>query len=167
MTISIKVVGIEKVQQYLINLPRPLKIAGMRAASEYFIGDESHGLKHEPAEKFVSRKSAYGKVSDAPAGYFSWKQFRYVAWLTEGFTRRYQRTHAMSNDWDYTDASSDWSRVKIFNQVPGVDWVMGEGQARQPARVGWIKASIIMARNTAGAVRAAHAAINAYLARKG
>lgn len=161
MDIKIKVIGLEKLKAYLKGLPRPLKIVGMRAASEFLVKK----IKVEPEEKFVSRKSAYGNVSSdgAPSGYFSMKQFRYVAWLTDGFTKKYDRTHELINDWDYQETDSDWSRVKIFNQSPGAEYVMGEKQARQPRKVGWKKASAIMLANASGAIRAAREAINQFI----
>ena len=162
--IKISTRGIPELVQLLKDLPRGTKIVAMRAAAEYLVGDESHGLKHEPAQKFVSRAKAYGNVSDAPPGYFSWKQFRYVAWITDGFTKiPYNRTHEMSRAWTATTQTSDWTRVKIENDAPGAQWVYGEQQARQPALVGWKKFTDIIASNIAGAVRAAQQAVDRWI----
>ena len=78
MNVRYKVVGADKVVDFIKDVPKGAKAAAMREISTYIVGDKNHGLKHDPAYKYVSRKRAYGKVSDAPAGYFSWKQFRYV-----------------------------------------------------------------------------------------
>ena len=48
MPISVRVSGIQQVAETIKNLPRGYKVAGMRAASEYFVGNETHGLKHYP-----------------------------------------------------------------------------------------------------------------------
>jgi hypothetical protein len=51
MNIKFKVTGIEEVKAYIASLPRGVKIAAMTAASEFFIGDESHGLMWYPRER--------------------------------------------------------------------------------------------------------------------
>jgi len=152
--------GDKKLTQFLVNLPKRFRSTAMSAAAKYFIGDARHGLKHEPAWKFVSRAQAYGKVSEAPAGYFSWKQFRYVAWKTKGFTAiPYKRTHKMANAWTIQE-SGNWINVKLTNDSPGAGWVMGAQQARQPALVGWRKYAEIIKTNMSGAIRQAQLAVN-------
>ena len=68
MKVKFSARNIDKVTKMIASIPRPAKIKAMEAFIEYIIGDEQAGLKHEPGEKFVSRKRAYGKPSDAPAG---------------------------------------------------------------------------------------------------
>ena len=48
---KIKVTGVKELSAFIKTLPRGVKVVGMRAASEYFIGDESHGLKWYPRER--------------------------------------------------------------------------------------------------------------------
>lgn len=163
MQIKFSARNIEKVKAFISSVGRPLKIAAMKAFTEYIIGDENAGLKHEPPEKFVTRKSAYGKVSDAPEGYFSWKQFRYVAAITEGFTKFYTRTHEMASAWKMEVKNSNWTQVKIVNETPGVGWVFGDQQARQPALVGWRKYADTLKARTAGGIRHAQAAVSKLL----
>lgn len=153
--------------KYLHELPRGVKMAAMKAFAFYLIGNEQHGLKHEPTWKFVSRAQAYGKVSDAPPGYFSWKQFRYVAKITDGFTKiPYNRAHNMSGSWTFNARDNNWTMVSVTNDVPGVDYVMGDKQSRHEALVGWRKWRVVIASNFAGAMREARRAI-APLLRKG
>jgi len=155
--------GQAKLSQFLINLPKRFRNTAMSVAAKYFIGDAKRGLKHEPAWRFVSRAQAYGKVSDAPPGYFSWAQFRYVAWKTKGFTDiPYKRTHALSNAWTIQE-SNNWMHVKIENKAPGAEWVMGEKQARQPALVGWRKVAEVIKANMRGAIYQAQLAVNRML----
>jgi hypothetical protein len=163
MQIKFSARNIDKVKAFIASVDRPLKIEAMKAFIEYIIGDENEGLKHEPAEKFVSRKRAYGKVSDAPDGYFSWKQFRYVAAITEGFTKAYSRTHEMASDWTMQVKDSNWTRVTAENAAEGAVWVFGDKQARQPALVGWRKYADTLKARTAGGIRSATAAVNRLL----
>lgn len=138
------------------------------ALVEYIIGDERHGLKHDDPYKFVSRKRAYGKVSDAPAGYFSWEQFRYVAWITEGFTKfgRKNNPTNSSQSWGYTLTKGGYGAT-LTNDAPSTKWIRGEKtQARQPALAGWRKVSKVVADNIKGAMRHVGAEVNKYIRSK-
>jgi hypothetical protein len=142
----------------------------MRAIAIWYGGREGEGLRKEPPTTFRSRKNAYGKVASdgAPAGYFSMKQFRYVAMITEGFTKRYTRTHELSNAWRYKETNSDWSSVTFTNDAPGAQWAYTDGgQARQLNNVGWRGAYEIVMASLTGALRFAQQEVNALLARKG
>lgn len=160
--------GFQEFQDYIKRIyPRGTRITAMRAIAEYLIGNERHGLKHEPAQKVVSRAEAYGKVSDAPPGYFSWAQFRYVAKMTNGFKENipYDRTHELANAWEQRE-TDDWRRVALLNETPGSEWVVGDKQARQPALVGWRKWRDVVASNYKGAIRAAQQSVNRLLKEK-
>jgi hypothetical protein len=163
MNIKFKVTGIEELKTFLDKLETGVKIAAMRAVSYYLVGRENEALRKEPANKFVRRADAYGKVSDAPAGYFSMKQFRYVAWLTDGFTKKYDRTHAISQAWEYHETNSQWDRVNIQNNAPGAEYVVGDGQSRHEALVGWRKWRQAINDNMAGAVRYAQEMVDKYI----
>lgn len=154
--------NIDKVAAFLRSVPPGVKNVVQEAVAKYFVGNERHGLKHEPSWKFVSRAKAYGKVSDAPAGYFSMKQFRFVAAITDGFTKiPYTRTHELQNSWQAKRAGSEW----IIVGSPG--WVMGHNQAAQPRLVGWRSYVVVIRENMNGALRAGVAAINQWLRQKG
>ena len=49
--INVTVSGVKEMVAYIKTIPRGAKVVGMRAAGEYFIGDESHGLKWYPRER--------------------------------------------------------------------------------------------------------------------
>ena len=125
--------------------------------AEYFVGDESHGLKHEVAYRYVSRTEAYGQpfVSD--------RQRRYVmarihdGTITPGVENR---THQMAAAWDWEQSNGV---TYVRNETNGVEFVepyLPEQQARQPAMVGWRSAFEIITTNMAGALRHAVSAIN-------
>ena len=50
MPINVRLSNFQPVVDYLKTLPRGVKVVGMRAASEYAVGNESHGLKWYPAK---------------------------------------------------------------------------------------------------------------------
>lgn len=152
--------GVKEFTDLLSRLGRGFKIVAMRAIAEYIIGNERRGLKHEPKQKYVSRAKAYGNVSNdgAPAGYFSWNQFRYVATITNGFTKPYTRTHDISGGWIYTETNSDWSTVSVENNVEGAEFVYGG--SRQTSLVGWRKVMDIISTNIKGAIQAGQKAVN-------
>jgi hypothetical protein len=149
--------NIDKIHAFLKSVPAGAKQESGRAVAEYLVGDDNHGLKQEPTWKFVSRAQAYGKVSDAPPGYFSWKQFRFVAAITEGFTKAYKRTHDLANSWTAKQVGSAWT----ITGEPG--WVMGHNQANQPRLVGWRSYVSVIASNMRGAIRAGQQAVDRWL----
>jgi hypothetical protein len=153
---------IEKVQQLLTEIggPRGMKSVVIPAMVDYIIGDDNHGLKHAPAYKMVSRTAAYGQP------FFSDKQRRFVmAGIRDGSIRPGQdnRTGRLQGGWV---ATGEPYRQKITNRVPYAPHVMGDGQARQPAMVGWRRISDVVQSNMSGALRAGIAALNAWLRTK-
>jgi hypothetical protein len=64
--------NVEELQAWLKTVPLGTLRAGLRAFTEYVIGNETHGLKHPDPYKYVSRESAYGYT------FKSDKQRRYV-----------------------------------------------------------------------------------------
>lgn len=152
--------GIKEVKEFFASLPRGVKIVAMRAFSEYIIGDERHGLKHEPEYKHVSPFQSY---SDDPK-----KAARQRGWI---FTHldligKDNRTHKIRDSWTMTEKDSNWTSVKIENTAPGVGWVMGEEQSRHSAAVGWRKYTDIVVSNIDGALRSAISAVDAWLKSK-
>lgn len=161
--IQFKLAGVKEFQDFLKQIEDGWKIRAMRAIAYYLAGRENEALRKEPPVKFVRRADAYGKVSDAPAGYFSWRQFRYVAAVTEGFTKQYNRTHTISQAWEYHESNSQWDRVNIQNNAPGAEYVVGDRQSRHEALVGWRKWRQAINDNMAGAIRYAQEQINALI----
>ena len=163
--INIKSRGIKELRELMKRLPRGIKITAMRTAVEFIVGDERHGLKHEPASKFVSRSDAYGKVSDAPSGYFSWAQFYYVAAVTDGFTKSFTRSGDIAGSWTYTESDSNWTSVTVTNTAEGAEFVVGDKQANQPRMVGWRYYMDVVKTNLTGAIKAAQRAVDAWVNR--
>lgn len=161
--IQFKLAGVKEFQDFLKQIEDGWKIRAMRAIAYYLAGRENEALRKEPPVKFVSRAAAYGKVSDAPPGYFSWKQFRYVAMITEGFTKQYVRTHTISRAWEYHESNSQWDRVNIQNNAPGAEYVVGDRQSRHEELVGWRKWRQVVNDNMAGAIRYAQEQIDALI----
>lgn len=161
--IKFKLQGREVLNRFLDSVPRTVQKVALEAFVKYVVGDTRHGLKHPDAYRFVSRASAYGKVSDAPAGYFSWAQFRYVAAMTKGFTTNIgnNRTGESENAYSYSQKGNGYL---IENPKAGAYFTRDdEGQAAQPAMVGWRKVSKVISDNFDGAVKSANAAIKAFL----
>ncbi len=152
----------ETVQQYLKTVPYGgLKVA-LKAFVEYVIGNASHGLKHPEPYKYVSREAAYGETFSSP------KQRAYVmakirsGEITPG---RSNRTGNSEEAWQYV-MITDYNYT-IVNPEPGAYWTRDDqGQANQPAMVGWRKTMAVVMDNMAGGMRAANAAVKKYFASK-
>jgi hypothetical protein len=161
MEVKIKISGIDKISKFLKTLPKEVRRLALYEIQKYIIGGTDGGLRKSPPYKFVKRARAYGKVSDAPAGYFSWKQFRYVAWLTEGFTKFYKRTGGSSAAWTWEQTSRG---MTIHNKTQAAYYTRDDkGQARQPALVGWRKAGEVVRERMEKAMKLANSAVNKYL----
>lgn len=90
-----------------------------------------------PPYSHVTRAQAYGKVSDAPAGYFSWAQFRYVmAAVNNGDIQiPYRRTGSL--ELSYTWKRTGYELI-ITNEAGHAMYVIGDGtQSRHEKAVGW------------------------------
>ena len=137
------------------------KVAGWVA--EYLIGDDTHGLKHYPPYKIVSRLAAYGQTfqSDKQRRWFFWAKANGVInpWSN-------QRTGAMASAWtSRPGAANSWV---ISNPTEAAKWTMGNStQANQPNMVGWRKVSENVSDNIVGAIRHAGAMLAQYLKTKG
>ena len=150
---EVEITGMAEFQAYLARLAPALRERVEGAIAEYLIGNDSHGLRHEADYKYVSRAAAYGQT------FVSDRQRRYVmARIREGSITPgvENRTHQMVAGWDYEQASG---QTYLRNEVPGVEYVQGDNQARQPAMVGWRRVSDVISTNIAGALRHASAAI--------
>ena len=166
MNVRFDITGVQEVKVYIDKVASSVSHIAINAVARLFKIE----LQKDQEYKYASRKGAYGKVSSdgAPDGYFSWKQFRYVAWLTHGFTDRgSKRTGKSSNAWSYKDISAGATTGYIMNPSTGAYYTRSDyGQARQPANVGWKKVSVIIAENIAEAGRAAIKAISDFLRKK-
>lgn len=157
MDVNFKVSGLRQMITGLEQIKLRYQNEATQAAAVYLIGNDSRGLKHEPAYKYVSRKSAYGQT------FVSAKQRRYVmAMIRSGKITpgTENRTHAIRDGWQLRYSGLG---VRIVNSAKGVGWVMGKSQARQPAKVGWRSYEKIAADNTAGMSRASSQAVQALI----
>ena len=148
--IKTSVRGIEELKALFKRVPVEIRRIAVEVATEYIIGDSSHGLKHMVKYRYVSRKDAYGHsfVSD--------KQRRYVmARIKDGSITpgRENRTWAMAAGWRYTKQGGGYGAT-IYNRAKGAEFVYGdETQARQIGMVGHHKISAVIKSNIAGAMR--------------
>ena len=171
MQVRFTVRNVKAIQEYLRTVTRGAMRVALFGISEYIIGNDQRGLRHDDPYRYVSRAKAYGNVSKdgAPAGYFSWKQFRYVmAGISKGEivpgTRKNSPTNS-SQAWEYSLSNNGYT-AKITNDAGNTYWIRDdEGQARQPAAVGWRKVSKVVEDNMAGAFRHASALVKEWISR--
>jgi hypothetical protein len=162
MKINYKIRGVEKVKAYLKTVPRGTMRVAMDAIAQWLIGDSQKGLMHPEPYKFVSRKSAYG------FSFFTAKQRNWFFWaLNSGQIDpgKNNRTGESESAWTFqpTETTKGYN-YRLQNDTPGAWFTRSDtGQARQPAKVGWLKVSEVVAKNMAGAIRAAKSAVKAYL----
>lgn len=157
MKVNFRVRNIEAVQSFLRSVPKGALKVALEAFTEYVIGNDAHGLKHNDPYKYVSRKSAYG------VSFFTEKQRRWF-WANGGPDMIGKpRTGATSEAWKAVPSSNEY-QYKIVNNTAGGYYTRDDkGQARQPAKVGWRKVSQVLADNYLGGIRAAVAAVKRYL----
>ena len=164
MQVKFRIRGVEAVQAFLRAVPREAVKVALEAFTEYVIGNDAHGLKHNEPYKYVTRKSAYG------FSFFTDKQRRWFFWaLKEGIIDpgSGKRTGETSAAWK-AEPRNDGYRYTITNNTAGGYYTRDDkGQARQPAKVGWRKVSDVVAANYLGGIRAAIAAVKIHLQSKG
>jgi len=163
--IKLTLKGIEPIRKFIQELPRGIKSRAMKGIAEYILGNESRGLKHYPAYRYVSRKSAYGVTffSEAQRGFV-------MAAIRRGdiVPGVENRSGAIQDGWAYKESDADWRTVKFTNSAPGVQYVMGDTtQAAQPAKVGWRRVLEVITANFYGAIRHAQSIVNAWIKSKG
>ncbi len=151
--------SIDPFRVFLRSLPSGTKASAHKAYVEYVIGDERHGLKHEPDYNEVSRTRAYGQPFQTE------KQWRWFFWaLNTGLIHPGQnnRTHAQQQGWTFTGTPG--TRLIIRNDAPGIQWTMGdEKQANQPRLVGWRKTSNVIKSNHSGGIQSAQRAADMWI----
>jgi hypothetical protein len=160
MNVRFKVRGVEAVQAFLKSVPYGATKVALQAFSEYIVGNDAHGLKHNEPYRYITRKSAYG------FSFFTDKQKRWFFWaLKEGIIDPGSgvRTGTTSAAWK-AEPRNDGFRYTITNNTAGGYYTRDDkGQARQLQRVGWRRVSDVLANNYLGAIRAAISAVSKYL----
>jgi len=163
MQVNFRIRNVKAVQDFIKSVPRGAVRVALKAFSEYILGNDQHGLRHNEPYKYVTRKSAYG------VSFFTEKQRRWFFWaLNTGQIDpgSGKRTGETSRAWK-AEPRNDGYRYTMTNNTPGGYYTRDDyGQARQPAKVGWRKVSAVLTANYAGAIRAAVAAVKAYLQSK-
>lgn len=145
--------------RFLASLPRGTVKIALPAFVKYIVGNAFHGLKHEDPYRYVSRKAAYGKTfeSDAQRGYVMAKIRS--GEITPGIP---QRTGLSAAAWAYTP-HGDY-QYTIVNPTAGAYFSHDDsGQARQSELAGKRKVSQIISDNFNGGIRAAQAAVKAWV----
>lgn len=155
VSVRVSIKGIPEWKAFLASIPHGVKAIAMMAFAKYVLGDSRHGLRHPAAYRYVSRKSAYGRTWFSPA------QRRWF--FANGAKVGNYRTGRLMAGWTIQGSST---RVYLVNRVPYAGFVIGDGQARQPAKVGWRTAMEVVMSNWKGGIAAAQAAVNAWLSRK-
>jgi hypothetical protein len=145
--------GLKEVRELIASLPRGVKHAFIEAFSEYIVGNEHRGLKHEPPQRVHDENNPYQWTTE--------KQRR-AFFATDGFGQGIPtvRTHEGVNSWTVKTQDSDWTRVRIEG---GNKFVQGDNQQRGHAAVGWRKYADIVQTNLSGAMNSGLAAVNKVL----
>jgi hypothetical protein len=150
----------EEIQKFLKSLPRGSLRVGLRAFSEYVLGNSQRGLKHNEPYKYVTRKRAYGVT------FFSAKQRAYVmAKIRSGEIKpgTNQRTGKTAAAWELRETNNGYG-MSIVNPRAGAYYTRDDyGQARQPKLVGWRKVTKVITDNMRGAMRSTLAAVNKWI----
>lgn len=124
--LGVDISGLKPLQDKLAKLPKAVHETATRAAADETV----KFMRSYPAEKYVSRKSAYGTT------FFTPKQRRYFFWaLKEGIIQSpYSRTNRLRDNWTIIGQGLN---EMVVNQTPYADLVMGEGQNRMHQKIGW------------------------------
>jgi hypothetical protein len=162
--------GIPELVLWLESLKKDVRDFAASKVAEYLIGDERHGLRHEPYYKYVNRYAGFPGLSYTTStgkivpGYASKKQHGYVmAAIAEGKIKPGQdnRTHVMSNSWKY---SRQGNAYRITTDTPYAKYVVGDQQTIMHKKIGWRNMIQNAQDNMMGAYRHANAEIKKWLA---
>lgn len=158
--IKTSVRGIEELKTLFKRVPVEIRKIAVEVATEYIIGDSTHGLKHMVRYRYVSRKKAYGQT------FVSDKQRRYVmakiksGEITPG---RENRTWQMAAGWKYVKQGGGYGAT-IYNKAKGVKWVYGDDtQARQLKLVGHRTMGEVIKTNIKGAIQAVNRMVEKWI----
>lgn len=163
MQVKFRIRNVKAVQDFLKYVPRGAVRVALQAFTEYVLGNDQHGLRHNEPYKFVTRRSAYG------VSFFTPKQRRWFFWALN--TGRIdpgsgKRTGETSRAWKAEPRNNGYRYTLTNNTAGGYYTRDNYGQARQPAKVGWRKVRDVLDANLLGGMRAAIFAVNKYLQSK-
>jgi len=133
-----------------------MKVA-IAAMAEYMLGDDRHGLRHNPK-----------RVNHGPGNPYRWQseKQRRAFFATKGFGRGIpsKRTGSLSRGWQQ---SVDPYRKTLFNRVPYAKYVQGDRQQRGHAVDKWRKVGKVIADNMKGGMLRARQAVAKWIKNKG
>lgn len=158
--IKIKLSSMDEISSFIKSLPRGMKIVGMRAASEYIVGDDDHGLKHYPRYKYVSPFRSYSSDPKKAARQRGWI-FTHLNLIGKD-----NRTFQTRDAWQINESNGQWDRVSISNNSGGIAWTMSDKRTLQNQAAGWRLATDVVQSNMTGAIRHAQAEVNRAIAAK-
>jgi hypothetical protein len=169
MQVKVTVTGIEELQARLkLTFSEIMKIV-TRASAEWFVGNASHGLKHEPYYKYVNRYAGFPNLSYTTSagkvvpGFASARQHRFImAQIAKGkiIPGQDNRTHALTEGWKYIPQGIGYV---VKNDTSYAKYVQGLQPTRMHSLIGWRSFMDVVQTNFKGAARHAQAAINEWL----
>lgn len=153
--VKIEVRGIKELQALFKSVPRGTTRAAIKAATDYLVGDDRHGLKHYP------NRVMHGKIN--PYQWQSERQ-RKAYFATDGFGGGIpsKRTNKLKDGWQMRMTSNGY-KMHITNKTPYVHFVMGKWLQRGHIADKWRTADAVIQSNLAGAFREVHRAVARWL----
>ena len=154
MTYKIDVRGVKEVTDFLKSVPLGTIRAALLAASEYLVGNDRRGLKHQPP-----------RVQHGPGNPYQWQseKQRRAYFATNGFGGGipYKRT-GKSKGWTIK-LQKDGYQSQITSGAPYEQYLRGDNQQRGHAADGWRKIEAIITTSLRGMTQAANQAIARWL----
>lgn len=166
--------GIPELQAWLENIKFSHRRIALEGVAEYLVGDEKHGLKHDPYYKYVNRYAGFPELGYTTStgkwvpGWASLKQHQYVmAKIRSGEIKpgaRVNEPTKLSEAWTYKAGGAN--TYVITNPQAYAGYVVGDQQTRMHSLIGWRKWRDTISANVAGAIRHAQSKINEWLRSK-
>lgn len=161
MELKINARNLEKVQAFLKSIPRGTIREGLRAFTEYILGNEQHGLRHYEPYKHVKPFRSYSLDPEKAA-----RQRRWI-FAHLDIIGKNNRTGTTSAAWQMKETRGGYGYT-LSNKAPGAKWLWSDDyQTRHQKAVGHRTLSSKIASNIAGAIRHARAAVKKWLAARG
>lgn len=163
--ISINTRGLDEVKATLEGLQGTRAVGIVTEAAANKIVDIMREQPSDTPYVYINRADAYGDVASdgAPAGYFSWKQFRFVmaAMRSGSIQIPYKRTGRVSGAWR---VSGRLSKAKVVNDNDAAPYVFGDDtQSRHEDAVGWERVSVRLDNQSNRILDASYAALHKYI----
>lgn len=151
--------NLDKVQAYLKTVPYGAMKESIKGVTEYVIGDERHGLRHDDPYQQTTCQAVYGRTFESDA-----QRRKVMAMIKNGEIKIGQRQHVpteQSKGYGYKLTNHGYGAT-IENAYPGAHWARVWGGWKN-----WRSIPKVVQDNLKGAVRHATSRVNAYLRKKG